>query len=125
MSQLKTNSIANVAGTASTDVLNVINGSAKAWVNFNGTGTVSVRQAFNVSSITDNALADYTINFTNSMPGSTYCVASAAGGASGQSFVAIRIESRATTSTRLSTIGQAAGTSSAVDVSNVFLAVFN
>ena len=72
MSQLKTNSIANVAGTDSTDVLNVINGSAKAWVNFNGTGTVAIRAAYNVSSITDNGTGNYTVNFTNAMSDTNY-----------------------------------------------------
>lgn len=73
MSQLKTNSIANVAGTASTDVLNVINGSAKAWVNFNGTGTVAIRASYNVSSITDNGVGNHTVNFTTAMPDVNYC----------------------------------------------------
>jgi len=73
MSTLRTNTIGNVAGTQSTDVLNVINGSAKAWVNFNGTGTVAIRQAYNVSSITDNGAGDYTVNYTNAFADSNYC----------------------------------------------------
>jgi len=44
----------------------------KAWVNFNGTGTVAIRAAFNVSSITDNGTGDYTVNFTNAMPDANY-----------------------------------------------------
>lgn len=43
--------------------LNVIKRLAKAWVNFNGTGTISIRGSFNISSITDNGTGDYTINF--------------------------------------------------------------
>jgi len=39
----------------------------KAWVNFNGTGTVAIRASFNVSSITDNGTGDYTVNFTTAM----------------------------------------------------------
>jgi len=39
----------------------------KAWVNFNGTGTVAIRAGYNVSSITDNGTGDYTINFTTAM----------------------------------------------------------
>jgi hypothetical protein len=39
----------------------------RAWVNFNGTGTVAIRDSFNVSSITDNGTGDYTVNFTNAM----------------------------------------------------------
>lgn len=45
---------------------------AKAWVNFNGTGTVSIRDSYNVSSITDNGTGDYTINFTVAFSTSAY-----------------------------------------------------
>lgn len=44
----------------------------RAWVNFNGTGTVAIRASFNVSSITDNGTGDYTVNFTNAMPDTNY-----------------------------------------------------
>ena len=47
---------------------------ARAWVNFNGTGTVAIRAAGNVSSITDNATGDYTVTFTNAMPDANYVV---------------------------------------------------
>jgi hypothetical protein len=40
----------------------------RAWVNFNGTGTVAIRESGNVSSITDNNVGDYTVNFTTAMP---------------------------------------------------------
>lgn len=46
---------------------------ARAWVNFNGTGTVAIRASGNVSSITDNGTGDYTVNFTNAMPDANYC----------------------------------------------------
>ena len=52
----------------------VVNGSAKAWVNFNGTGTVAIRSSFNVSSITDNGTGDYTVNFTTAMPNANYSI---------------------------------------------------
>lgn len=44
----------------------------RAWVNFNGTGTVAVRGSGNVSSITDNGVGDYTINFAAAMPDANY-----------------------------------------------------
>ena len=44
----------------------------KAWVNFNGTGTVAIRGRLNVSSITDNGTGDYTVNFTNAMSDANY-----------------------------------------------------
>jgi hypothetical protein len=46
----------------------------RAWVNFNGTGTVAIRASFNVSSITDNGTGDYTVNFTTAMPDANYAV---------------------------------------------------
>ena len=75
MSTLKTNTLSNVAGTASTAIENAINGSAKAWVNFNGTGTVAIRASYNVSSITDNGVGTYTVNFTTALADSTYALA--------------------------------------------------
>ena len=49
-------------------------GAAKAWVNFNGTGTVAIRASFNVSSITDNGVGDYTVNFTTALADANYAV---------------------------------------------------
>ena len=46
----------------------------RAWVNFNGTGTVAIRASGNVSSITDNGTGDYTINLTTAMPDINYTV---------------------------------------------------
>jgi len=52
---------------------------ARAWVNFNGTGTVAIRASGNVSSITDNGTGDYTVNFTTAMPDANYSVGGTAG----------------------------------------------
>ena len=46
----------------------------RVFVNFNGTGTVAIRDSGNVSSITDNSTGNYTINFTNNMPDVNYCM---------------------------------------------------
>ena len=48
---------------------------AKAWINFDGQFTVSIRDSFNVSSLVDNATGDYTINFTNSLGNANFVVA--------------------------------------------------
>ena len=68
MSTLRVNAITNQAGTTQP----AIDGTAKAWVNFNGTGTVAIRRAFNVSSITDNGTGHYTVNFTNALSDGNY-----------------------------------------------------
>jgi hypothetical protein len=44
----------------------------RAWVNFNGTGTVAIRASGNVTSITDNGTGDYTVNLTTAMPDANY-----------------------------------------------------
>ena len=52
---------------------------ARAWVNFNGTGTVAIRASGNVSSITDGGVGVYTVNFTNAMPDANYSPQAAVG----------------------------------------------
>lgn len=66
MSTLRLSTIQNLAGV---EVY-----TAKAWVNFNGTGTVAIRAAGNVSSITDNGVGNYTVNFTAAMSDANYAV---------------------------------------------------
>jgi hypothetical protein len=51
----------------------------RAWVNFNGTGTVAIRASGNVSSITDNGTGDYTVNFTTALPDANYAGVATAG----------------------------------------------
>lgn len=57
--------VATVSGTAPLYM-------ARAWVNFNGTGTVAIRSSGNVTSITDNGVGDYTVNLTTAMPDANY-----------------------------------------------------
>ena len=52
----------------------------RAWVNFNGTGTVAIRASGNVSSITDNGTGNYTVNFTTAMPDANYSMSGSTSG---------------------------------------------
>lgn len=72
MSTLKVNNIQDTSGGATT-IVSATN-TAKAWVNFNGSGTVAIRQSYNVTSITDNGTGDYTLNFTNALADGDYSV---------------------------------------------------
>jgi len=67
MTALRTREAFNASGTAPVFA-------CRAWVNFNGTGTVSIRASGNVSSITDNGTGNYTINFTTAMQDADYSV---------------------------------------------------
>jgi hypothetical protein len=91
MSTIKADTLSNLAGTQTVPVSTVAQGSAKAWVNFNGTGTVAIRASFNVSSITDNGTGDYTVNFTTAMPDANYA-ATASGGQVGGGFGSAAIQ---------------------------------
>jgi hypothetical protein len=71
MSTLKVTTIQNLSGV---EVYTV-----KAWVNFNGTGTVAIRASGGVSSITDLAVGRYRVNFTNAMPDANYQVSGTVG----------------------------------------------
>ena len=59
-------------------------GIASAWVNFNGVGSLAIRDSHNVTSVTDNGVGDYTINFTATYGNTNYCwVANSVAGPSG------------------------------------------
>jgi len=74
---ITTDDIAANAVTAAKLGADQASGLAKAWVNFNGTGTVAIRASFNVSSITDNGTGDYTVNFTTALADANYALATA------------------------------------------------
>lgn len=71
-SELRVTTIANNAGTESVGSTYVINGSAKAWISLIGTGTVSIDDSLNISSITDNSTGNYTNTLTNAMGADNY-----------------------------------------------------
>lgn len=71
MSTIKVSAIQDLSGGQNVNVPNA----AKAWVNFNGTGTVAIRTSFNVSSITDVGSGNYQLNFTNTLPSADYTLA--------------------------------------------------
>ena len=72
-SELRVNTLKDAAGNNSIATSVVASGSAKAWVNFNGTGTVAIREDSNVASITDEGTGDYTVNFTAALTDVNYC----------------------------------------------------
>lgn len=63
-----------------------------AWVNFNGTGVVAIRDSYNVSSITDNGTGDYTVNFTSALANANYALVLSARGQGGGGVTAVTVE---------------------------------
>ena len=68
MSTLAINTIERLTGGGSVPVQTVLQGTAKAWFNLNGTGTIAERDSFNISSYVDNGTGDYSVNFTTAFP---------------------------------------------------------
>lgn len=103
---------------------------ARAWVNFNGTGTVAIRASGNVSSITDNGVGNYTINFATAMPDANYAVigqCSAANNNAGAYMETVQIhqnEPPAVDSVRIRTATMTPSSSALSDELFVFVAIF-
>ena len=73
---------------------------AKSWVNFDSVGSISIRDSFNVSSVTESATGDYQVNFSNNMSNANYCITTAGNyrdnDAAGRVFVIPRTQSTST-----------------------------
>lgn len=93
----------------------------RAWVNFNGTGTVAIRASGNVTSITDNGTGDYTVNFTNAMPDANYSALTSSSNTATSGYPNPYIVSTTTTAVRI-VIGK--NVTSNDDAASVYMAVF-
>jgi hypothetical protein len=95
----------------------------RAWVNFNGTGTVAIRASGNVSSITDNSAGSYTVNLTNALPDAkASAVASPAVAEFPSAWGGDLINSRVISTTQVEVLNLASGV--ARDIAIVNVAVF-
>jgi len=117
----------DIAAARITDALNATGSApiyaARAWVNFNGTGTVAIRASGNVSSITDNGTGDYTVNFTNAMPDANYCtVCGGAGDVTGEGAWNAVTNSPSTSSARVRSYN---ATGSFQDQTTFLVAIFS
>ena len=95
----------------------------RAWVNFNGTGTVAIRGSGNVSSITDHGTGDYTVNFTTAMADTNYTTIGSSWYATvSASLFGIEAPPSSTTSKRISTTNPSGTT--LLDVNHCCVAIF-
>ena len=101
----------------------------KAWVNFNGTGTVAIRASYNVSSITDNGTGYYTVNFTTALADANYsfCINGIQNAVS--SFYNAPLQQRGSTRTASSLpieilLITSASAAAAFDVADITVAIF-
>ena len=74
-SQLKITTLSNLAGTESVNTTYVVNGSAKAWAKYQGSGTVAFNDSLGCASISDNGTGLYSVTLTNAFSSSNYATA--------------------------------------------------
>ena len=72
MSEIRATTISDETGSG--PIALTKQSAAKAFANFNGTGTAAIRESFNISSITDNGTGDFTFATTNSLNSANYSV---------------------------------------------------
>ena len=105
-SQLKVDRISPATGSEiiidGLDIPEPTESPIKAWVNFNGTGTVAIRDGMNVSSITDVGVGIYTVNFMTEMPDVNYCPQLTPGAGRGEQH---RVQTTTTTGFNLIILG--------------------
>lgn len=121
MSTVKSDTLSTLSGAYSVPTETLARASCKAWVNFNGTGTVAIRRAFNVSSITDNGTGDYTVNFTNAMVDASYAYEFSGGGAVSSGTMVYQGSTQTTSNLRYTL----ASTTAAQDASTQCVAIFS
>ena len=125
MSTLRVNSLADAAGNPS--AFGIV-GTTRAWVNFDGTGTVAIRASYNVSSISDNGVGAYTVNFTTAMGDANYAVLATSGDQGSANYNVVHVSSAAAptaSAVRVQTLTQNSGNPAAADHNRVSVAIFD
>jgi len=136
-SGLRANTIANRVGTGAPNFPNGLTAPSitvgalptfqcRAWVNFNGAGAVAIRGGGNVSSITDNGVGDYTINFITAMPDGNYAITGTCNTIQQHPVVGVSLHTHDTSFARVltGTSGSSASTGFVTDPDFVFVAIF-
>ena len=78
-SELRVNTLKDASGNNSVALSTVANGSAKAWIDYKGTSTNSIRDSLNFASVSDNGTGDYTASYTSGMGNANYSALYSAG----------------------------------------------
>jgi len=117
---LRVNTLTDASSGNSTAMSTINQGTAKAWANINGTGTIATRDSFNIASLTDEATGGYAYNFTNNMQNNDFPVTTNAFRDSDE-YIGIYFDDNTTslTKTRIYTRGSATRS----DTDSVYLAV--
>jgi hypothetical protein len=122
---MKVNGTSGLTFPDTTTLASAGQASVRAWVNFNGTGTVAIRASYNVTSITDNNTGEYTVNFTAAIQDANYSTQLTCQGSAGTSrvFGAVKIgASQTASSVAVISVDEPAGV--ATDPLSFYVAIF-
>ena len=126
MSTIKVNNLQTASGGSNSTPEEIQQGRAKAWVNFNGAGTVAIRDDFNVSSITDVGTGVFRVNISSALSNTNYAVTAGSSHRSG-TYLAIphlRDRDQATRSTTQFQIDCMNSSGAATDSEEIHIGVF-
>ena len=126
MSTIKVNNLQNASGGSNSTPEQIQQGRAKAWVNFNGSGTVAIRDDFNVSSITDSGVGIFKVNITNALPNTNYVVTAGMSHLSGTylAYPHLRDRDQSTRSTTQFQLDVTNNSGAATDSEEIHISVF-
>jgi hypothetical protein len=122
MSEIRAATVSDLAGTGPVTLTGQF--AAKAWVNFNGDGTVAIRESGNVTSITDNGTGDYTVNFTTALTDANYATIGTSNGAANTGKVVMFSAGSAPTVSAVRIINDIASNATLQDSSIMNVAIF-
>ncbi len=107
-SELRVNTLKDASGNNSIGLSYVAEGTAKAWMSLNGTGTIALRDSFNISGVVDNGTGSYTPSYSSNFGSANYSASGAGGSSNSNGFV--RLNTPAAGSQDLETRASNAGT---------------
>ncbi|MAV98188.1 MAG: hypothetical protein CML81_00075 [Rhodobiaceae bacterium] len=118
---LRVNTLTDASSNNSTAMSTINQGTAKAWVNLNGTGTIATRDSFNVSSLSDTATGEHEVTLSSAFSDTNYATSNAsAGGSPLTSSNYNRVmESVGSATNKLDCITYAPNNGSIVDISHI------
>mgnify|MGYP005993479651 CR=1 FL=1 len=97
---LRVNTLTDASSNNSTPMATVNQGTAKAWINFNGGGTIAARDSFNVGSLTDSGTGKYDINYSSNMGNTSYIISTLSSNLDGNDDANQRISGERKSNTR-------------------------
>ena len=124
MSTLKVETIQNTSALYSSTPHQIEQGRAKAHIEMNGTGTITINSSFNISSIIDNGAGKYEANLSITMSSTTFCVVGGSSQSGDRNDNIMGFNPQSATAIRMYSWNQTGSSTAGEDATFVSAAVF-